>query len=425
MVSQVPKSGILADPARAQHAAVADFEQAPFEVISHGSISIRENVGKKPDRGAAPTAGRSMMVRLDVRAPDPCRNIRVASGARRRARTDARVRAQPRHRPDAERGTDRQRHERVAPADRVDEIRHQVDRDQRQRESHRRLHRQHRAHARAVGELGDRRRELRGIGDDARRPRRGRRATSNAGLPPNRKPMVAAQLPLDRHRHDGDRRAPEPVGEQARARSSRSRPAAIVANAVELGGRRRRRGRQRQREARSRGRRRSTPTSHRAPTCDRDSRGWRGAAERRARPLSTARGSNGGDGARFGPMPAKSDERGGDERGDRRDAPTGMRQSTPPSALNRCGDAEPSVSAPTRMPTIRPMSPLAHVDGELHADRVHARHRTPGDEAQQRDERGGRGRRRAAARWRSRRRERARGEQPARIDAIGRGRATR
>ena len=44
---------------------------------------------------------------------------------------------------------------------------------------------------------------------------------------------------------------------------------------------------------------------------------------------------------------------------------SGIRQFTPPSALKRCGDAEPSVSAPTRMPTISPMSPLAHVDASF------------------------------------------------------------
>ena len=42
-----------------------------------------------------------------------------------------------------------------------------------------------------------------------------------------------------------------------------------------------------------------------------------------------------------------------------------MRQSIPPTALIRYGDAEPSVSAPTRMPTIRPMSPFAHVDASF------------------------------------------------------------
>jgi hypothetical protein len=44
---------------------------------------------------------------------------------------------------------------------------------------------------------------------------------------------------------------------------------------------------------------------------------------------------------------------------------TGTRQSTPAYALNRCGDAEPSVSAPTRMPTISPMSPFAQVDASF------------------------------------------------------------
>jgi len=44
---------------------------------------------------------------------------------------------------------------------------------------------------------------------------------------------------------------------------------------------------------------------------------------------------------------------------------SGIRQSTPPSALKRCGDAEPRVSAPTRMPTISPMSPFAQVDASF------------------------------------------------------------
>ncbi len=46
-------------------------------------------------------------------------------------------------------------------------------------------------------------------------------------------------------------------------------------------------------------------------------------------------------------------------------AATVIRQSIPPSALMRYGDADPSVSAPTRMPTIRPMSPLAQVDASF------------------------------------------------------------
>ena len=66
-----------------------------------------------------------------------------------------------------------------------------------------------------------------------------------------------------------------------------------------------------------------------------------------------------GDGARLGPTAARPIASAAAS------APidamaSGMRQATPPSALNRCGDADPSVSAPTRMPTISPMSPFAH-----------------------------------------------------------------
>ncbi len=43
------------------------------------------------------------------------------------------------------------------------------------------------------------------------------------------------------------------------------------------------------------------------------------------------------------------------------DAATVGRQSKPPKALNRCGAADPSVSAPTRIPTMSPMSPFAQV----------------------------------------------------------------
>ena len=50
------------------------------------------------------------------------------------------------------------------------------------------------------------------------------------------------------------------------------------------------------------------------------------------------------------------------------DTTTGTCQSTPPSALMRCGSAEPSVSAPTRMPTMRPMSPFAQVDASFFRD---------------------------------------------------------
>src|SRR4029453_991682 len=44
---------------------------------------------------------------------------------------------------------------------------------------------------------------------------------------------------------------------------------------------------------------------------------------------------------------------------------SGGRQSNAPNALKRYGDAEPSVSAPTRIPTINPMSPLAQVDASF------------------------------------------------------------
>src|SRR5881394_2450634 len=56
-----------------------------------------------------------------------------------------RMEAQPHHRPDADRRTDRQRDEGVAPADGVDKIRKQMDRYQGQREAERRLQGEHRA----------------------------------------------------------------------------------------------------------------------------------------------------------------------------------------------------------------------------------------------------------------------------------------
>ena len=71
-----------------------------------------------------------------------------------------------------------------------------------------------------------------------------------------------------------------------------------------------------------------------------------------------------GDGARFGPSPAKPIASAAASAATDAIA-SGTRHDTPPSALKRCGDAEPSVSAPTRMPTINPMSPFAHVDASF------------------------------------------------------------
>jgi hypothetical protein len=78
----------------------------------------------------------------------------------------------------------------------------------------------------------------------------------------------------------------------------------------------------------------------------------------------TARGSNGGDAARFGPIPARPIIAAAASAAHDATA-TGIRQSNPPKALKRCGVAEPSVSAPTRMPTISPMSPFAHVEASF------------------------------------------------------------
>ena len=62
---------------------------------------------------------------------------------------------QPSHRPHAQRGPDGQRHERVSPAERVDPIRHEMNRRQSEREAERGLHGEHRADARRIRELGD------------------------------------------------------------------------------------------------------------------------------------------------------------------------------------------------------------------------------------------------------------------------------
>ncbi len=173
-----PVVGILPDPARAQHAAVADFEQATCELIGHGSPpwkSIVRHATPAVESGAIGAASRA--------------SARPAGKQRR-----ARMRAQSHHRVYADCRSDRQRHESVTPPHRLDPVRQQMDRDQRQREPHRRLERQHRPDARAVGELGDRRRELRGIGHDADAPHDAH-ATRSAGEPPNSTPMTAAQLP--------------------------------------------------------------------------------------------------------------------------------------------------------------------------------------------------------------------------------------
>ena len=147
-------------------------------------------------------------------------------------------------------------------------------------------------------------------------------ATSQTGSPPNRSPTVAAQLPLTAIARDRERRAPEPVGEEARRRRSRSRRRRSSRTPRASPPAARRPAAASARSSR-RGTRRSTPTSRRAPTCGRDSRGWRAAAARRARPSSTTRGSKRGAGARFGPTPAKPISDGGDERARRRERRAG------------------------------------------------------------------------------------------------------
>ena len=226
------------------------------------------------------------------------------SAARRRAATDARMRAQPRHRPDADGRADRQRHERVAPAQRVDQVRHQVDRDQRQREAERGLHASASCPTRARSASSAIDAENCAESATMLMPQTRQTATSHAGSPPNSSPIVAAQLPLT---------AIATIVIVVRPSRSASKPGADAADRPgrdrrerrELGGRRRHRRRAASARSSRRGTRRSTPTSRRAPTCGRGSRGWRAAAGRRATRSATARGSKRGVGARLGPMPAK------------------------------------------------------------------------------------------------------------------------
>ena len=244
-------------------------------------------------------------------------------------------------------------------------------------------------------------------------------ATSAHAGPPNRQPIVAAQLPLiaiativSVVRPSRSARKPAPTQPMRARRDRRERR--------ELGrGRRDRRRAASARSSRS-GTRRSTPTSRRAPTCGRGSRGWRAAAARRATRSATSRGSKRGAGARFGPTPASADQQRGDERAQPTPTASGTRQSMPPSALNRCGNAEPSVSAPTRMPTMQPhVAACAHVDGELHADRIDAGHADAGHEAQQRRDGRASGSTTSSNALATAPTARRRGEEPARIDAVG------
>ncbi len=75
---------------------------------------------------------------------------------------------------------------------------------------------------------------------------------------------------------------------------------------------------------------------------------------------STAPGLNRGAAATLGPSPTRF-MRTAAKRAETEAAARVKRQSMPPRALNRCGVAEPRVSAPTSRPTTRPMSPLAQV----------------------------------------------------------------
>ena len=106
----------------------------------------------------------------------------------------------------------------------ADEVGHQVDRDQRQRKAERGLHGQHRAHARAIGELRDRRRELRRVGHDADAPDQAH-GNEPAGIAAVEEPDRRGAGARDRHRGDRDRRPAETVGEQSgRDRPDRRRP---------------------------------------------------------------------------------------------------------------------------------------------------------------------------------------------------------
>ena len=149
----------------------------------------------------------------------------VVSAARPRAATRfRRMRAQPRHRPDADGRADGQRHERIAPAQRGHQVRHQVDRDERQREAERGLQVSIVPTRAGRHSSRDRRRELRRIRDDGDAPDDARRDEPAAGRRRTGSPIVAAQRAADRHRGDRQRRAARAIGEEPGADASRSRP---------------------------------------------------------------------------------------------------------------------------------------------------------------------------------------------------------
>lgn len=68
--------------------------------------------------------------------------------------------AQPQHRNHAEQGPGRENHERIAPANQIDEARDQLNRDRRQKKSEARLDRQRRADVLWIPKLGHTGRKL-------------------------------------------------------------------------------------------------------------------------------------------------------------------------------------------------------------------------------------------------------------------------
>ena len=206
----------------------------------------------------------------------------------------------------------------------------------------------------------------------------------------------------------GDRRASEAIGQEAGADRA-DRPGRDRRERRELGRSGSRRPPAASARSSRRGRRRSTPTSRRAPTCGRGSPDCASRSGTSRQAVATIRGSKRGDGARFRADAGEQD----DDRGSPRRSPNARRQRDPPvhaaqrveemrrrGAQRERADEDAHHRAPYR--------PLAHVDGELHADRIDSRHARAGDHAQQRRAARRRDRRPAAARWRRRRSRRTR-----------------
>ena len=184
--------------------------------------------------------------------------------------------------------------------------------------------------------------------------------SAHAGSPPNSKPDRRGAAAADRHRDDGERRAPEAVGEKARADAAdRARPR--WSRTPRAWPRSRRvAGGQRQREARVE--EHADPRPHRVELPHVAEIAQIGEPQRHVAPRRRAHRADRSAARRaVGADAGEADQHRGGERAHRRQRRAECASRRRPSALNRCGDAEPSVSAPTRMPTISPMSPFAQV----------------------------------------------------------------